>query len=248
MAVRQGSRAILIPNEDFNFCRVDEQRLRSPLTSLMQKASQVSLHLYLSTKYRVKTEKPEWLGQLPNGEVPNVVVACNHSRRTDICVLSGFVQEWKLSFLAKQELYGNRISRFHYYHTGTIAVDREFMNKATFRSVRCVLREPGWSIAIFPEGTRANQGKLDHIKPGAAMLAARNQVPLLPIGISYHKDNHIIAMVIGDLIHTQGRKREVEKINEELLEGMRAARQRSLVLVGSGAANSADKATAANRT
>ncbi len=80
------------------------------------------------------------------------------------------------------------------------------------------------------------------------MLAARNQVPLMPIGISYHKDNHIIAMVIGDLIHTQGRKREVEKINEELLEGMRAARQRSLVLVGSGAAISADKATAANRT
>lgn len=227
-----------MPNEDFNIYCVDERRLRSPLTSLMQKASQVSLRLYLSTKYTVKTEKPEWLRLLPDQEVPNVVVACNHSRQTDICVLSGFVQEWKLSFLAKQELYGNRLSGFYYRHTGTIAVDRDFVSKATFRSVRCVLREPGWSIVIFPEGTRANQGKLDHIKPGAAMLAARNQVPLMPVGISYDKDKRIIGMVIGDLIHTRGRKREVEKISGELCTAMRAARHRSLALVGSGAATS----------
>lgn len=236
-----------MPNEDSSIYRVDEQRLRSPFTSLMQKCSQVLLPLYLSTKYTIKTEKPEWMGQLSNSETPNVVVASNHSNRLDICMLSGFIKELKLSFLAKQELYDNPVSRFYYCHTGTIAVDRDQVNKATLRSVKCVLREPGWSIAIFPEGTRANQGRLDHIKPGATMLAARNQVPLMPVGISYHKDKHIVGIVIGNLIHTQGRKREVEIINEELLTGMRAARQRSLALVGLDAAMSADKPTTANR-
>ena len=236
-----------MPNEVLSIHRVDEQRLRSPLTLLMQKCSQVSLYLYLSTKYTVRIEKPKWLRQLPNSEIPNVVIASNHSSHLDICVLSAFVQEWKLSFLAKQELYNNSVSRFFYCHTGTIAVDRDHVSKATFRSVKCVLREPGWSIAVFPEGTRENQGRLDHIKPGAAMLAARNQVPLMPVGISYHEDNHIIGIVIGDLIHTRSRKREVERVNEELLTGMRAARQRSLSLVGLDAATSADKPTTANR-
>ncbi len=236
-----------MPNEDSNIYRVDEQRLRAPLTSLMQKVSQVLLPLYLSTKYTVKTEKPEWLGQLPNGETPNVVVASNHSSLLDVCLLSGFIKEWKLSFLAKQELYDNPVTWFYFTHTGTIAVDRDQVSKATLRSVKCVLREPGWSIGIFPEGTLLKQGRLDHIKPGAAMLAARNQVPLMPVGISHHKDKHIIGIVIGDLIHTQGRKREVEIINEELLTGMRAARQRSLALVGLDAAISADEPTTANR-
>ena len=42
----------------------------------------------------------------------------------------------------------------------------------------------GRPIAIFPEGTRSRTGHLREGKPGAALLAMRSGVPLVPAGIS----------------------------------------------------------------
>jgi 1-acyl-sn-glycerol-3-phosphate acyltransferase len=43
-----------------------------------------------------------------------------------------------------------------------------------------LLRE-GWSLLIFPEGTRSRSGELQRFHPGPALLAMSRQAPVLPI-------------------------------------------------------------------
>ena len=43
------------------------------------------------------------------------------------------------------------------------------------------LIEKGWSIAIFPEGARTSAGKLARFRAGAAILASRHGLPVVPM-------------------------------------------------------------------
>ena len=45
------------------------------------------------------------------------------------------------------------------------------------------LLQSGWSLLIFPEGTRSRTGELLPFHPGPAILALRQRVPVLPIYI-----------------------------------------------------------------
>jgi 1-acyl-sn-glycerol-3-phosphate acyltransferase len=44
--------------------------------------------------------------------------------------------------------------------------------------------QAGHPLALFPEGTRSRDGQLKEGKAGAALLAMRTGVPLLPVGIA----------------------------------------------------------------
>ncbi len=45
------------------------------------------------------------------------------------------------------------------------------------------LIEDGWSIAVFPEGTRSRDGSVGLLRAGAAALAAQHGLPIVPIHI-----------------------------------------------------------------
>ncbi|MGN6474281.1 MAG: lysophospholipid acyltransferase family protein [Mycobacteriales bacterium] len=45
------------------------------------------------------------------------------------------------------------------------------------------LIEDGWSIVMFPEGTRSPDGWTRRFRPGAAALALTHGIPILPVGI-----------------------------------------------------------------
>lgn len=64
----------------------------------------------------------------------------------------------------------------------TIWLDRE---EADFHALREVLRrlKNGGLLGIAPEGTRSKTETLAQGKPGAAYLAARSGVPVIPIGV-----------------------------------------------------------------
>ncbi len=46
------------------------------------------------------------------------------------------------------------------------------------------LLERGWSLIIFPEGTRAKKGHMEAFKQGVAILALGHNVPVVPIHLS----------------------------------------------------------------
>jgi long-chain acyl-CoA synthetase len=41
----------------------------------------------------------------------------------------------------------------------------------------------GYSILIFPEGRRTENGEIDRFQPGVGMIAARLEVPVIPVRI-----------------------------------------------------------------
>jgi 1-acyl-sn-glycerol-3-phosphate acyltransferase len=43
------------------------------------------------------------------------------------------------------------------------------------------LLEQGWSLVVFPEGTRSTTGKLAHFRHGVSILALAKDVPVVPI-------------------------------------------------------------------
>jgi 1-acyl-sn-glycerol-3-phosphate acyltransferase len=42
----------------------------------------------------------------------------------------------------------------------------------------------GWSVVVFAEGTRSRDGRVGVLRSGAAVLAARHRVPIVPVYIS----------------------------------------------------------------
>lgn len=89
--------------------------------------------------------------------------------------------------------------------------------------------EQGFSIVLFPEGTRMPYGERGKYKIGGALLASHAGVPVLPVAHNagkfwgrnaFIKKPGTIVMVIGPVIDTTGLKaEEINARTEEWIEG-----------------------------
>ena len=66
---------------------------------------------------------------------------------------------------------------------GVIWVNREAYDFAAFREAADYLKR-GWILGVAPEGTRSRTGKLKPGKPGAALLAKKTGVMMIPAAIT----------------------------------------------------------------
>lgn len=66
---------------------------------------------------------------------------------------------------------------------GAIWLDRDKADFGAFRMAAEVLKS-GTALGIAPEGTRSRNGQLQAGKPGAALLALKAKMPIIPVGIS----------------------------------------------------------------
>ena len=82
-------------------------------------------------------------------------------------------------------------------------------------------------LLLFPEGGRAPAGTLTPFQSGAAFMAIRAQVPLVPIALigtyellpmhTYHLAPHPVRVVIGEAISTAGlTTRDAEELTGRL--------------------------------
>ena len=119
-----------------------------------------------------------------NGNVPMegaLVVVANHGSHLDPPLL-GHALGRPVAFMAKAELFkvpllGPIIRACGAYPVARGASDREAIRTATDRL------EEGWATGVFLDGTRQSDGRVNTPQPGAALLAARAGVPLLPVAI-----------------------------------------------------------------
>lgn len=115
---------------------------------------------------------------------PFIVVA-NHVHLIDPILIELSFPRW-INFMAKEELSRSHFLRpiilwaqaFSAHRQGTIKEKREVLGQAKDNLSR------GLIIGMFPEGSRSRDGKLRMGKPGSAAIAARTNVPLVPIGIT----------------------------------------------------------------
>jgi 1-acyl-sn-glycerol-3-phosphate acyltransferase len=109
------------------------------------------------------------------------VIAINHAAFIDIPAL-GTVCPRRISFVAKIELFDHLgLSQFMRAH-GAIAIRRGESDRDALRRMRETAREGG-VLGLFVEGTRQHDGVPGKAKPGAAMVAVQEGVPVVPVAI-----------------------------------------------------------------
>ena len=108
-----------------------------------------------------------------------VILAANHRRYADPVLVCMAVPR-RIQWMGKKELFTPPFDRFFYF-IGTFPVDRKGGGRAALRSALAYLKD-GWTLGIFPEGTRRNAyDPNDPPKGGVAMLAARSGAPIVPV-------------------------------------------------------------------
>jgi 1-acyl-sn-glycerol-3-phosphate acyltransferase len=88
-----------------------------------------------------------------------------------------------IHYLAKREIRGWPLVGWLASNSGVIFVRRGEGDREAQRLAVAAL-QAGHPVALFPEGTRSRDGQLKEGKAGAALLAMRTGVPLLPVGIA----------------------------------------------------------------
>lgn len=108
------------------------------------------------------------------------IVVSNHWALSDP-ILIALISPRVVHFMAKQELFQNPAARFVLMR-GLYAfpVNRKHADMASLKQAMAVLQK-GKVFGIFPEGWRSVTGELDELERGAAFLALRCNVPILPV-------------------------------------------------------------------
>lgn len=108
-----------------------------------------------------------------------LIVAANHRRWFDPVLVCMAVPR-RVQWMAKKELFVGPLE-YPMRLLGAFPVDRQKGGRAALRAALTYLTE-GWTLGIFPEGTRRTEkNRSDAPKNGAAMLAARGKTSILPV-------------------------------------------------------------------
>jgi 1-acyl-sn-glycerol-3-phosphate acyltransferase len=136
---------------------------------------------------RVISALPRWYFHLSvegAGRVPATgpcVIAANHTSYIDPIVL-WMASPRHVRFIIDRGQYRRPLVHWVAERSGAIPVENDPRDLGSLRRALLALKQ-GSALGIFPEGGRSDDGGLKTGKPGAALLALRAGVPLLPAGI-----------------------------------------------------------------
>ena len=114
-----------------------------------------------------------------------LIVAANHASSADPVLVTSFLSQdidRPLNWLGKRELLEWPPAGWVFRKAAIHPVDREAADLESFRTAMRIL-EAGQVLAIFPEGTRSQDGALQPVREGAGMLALRSGAPVLPVAV-----------------------------------------------------------------
>jgi 1-acyl-sn-glycerol-3-phosphate acyltransferase len=110
-----------------------------------------------------------------------LIAVSNHASYFDPPILSNCVGR-PVAFMAKEELFKIPVFKQGIQLYGAYPVKRQMGDRAALRAATTAI-ESGWIAAIFLQGTRSPDAKITDPKLGAAWIAAKAQVPLLPVSL-----------------------------------------------------------------
>lgn len=109
------------------------------------------------------------------------IIAANHVSYIDPIML-WMACPRHVRFIVDRGQYQRPIVHWVAVHTGAIPVENDPRDLGSLRRALLALKQ-GAALGIFPEGGRSDDGSLKAGKSGAALLALRAGVPLVPAGI-----------------------------------------------------------------
>jgi len=134
-----------------------------------------TLCLHLLTRCEIKGKE-----NIPR-QGPFLVVA-NHIGAADPPLIAVCIDR-KLRFMAKEELFHSPIIAYFVKGFGAFPVRRSHVDRQALKEAERTLNA-GWGLVMFPEGKRSRTGGLTRAFPGSALIAIRNGVSILPVGIT----------------------------------------------------------------
>jgi 1-acyl-sn-glycerol-3-phosphate acyltransferase len=108
-----------------------------------------------------------------------LIIVANHASDFDPPLLSCAVRR-PVSYMAKEELFEVPVLKQAIQLYGAYPVKRGSADRSAIREALKQL-DQGWAVGIFLQGTRTVDGRIPDPKIGAALIAAKAQVPLLPV-------------------------------------------------------------------
>ncbi|MEG2202995.1 MAG: lysophospholipid acyltransferase family protein [Christensenellaceae bacterium] len=153
------------------------------------------------------------------------VVICKHKSNWDPIVLGFSVKKRPVCYMAKEELFNSKFAACILRHLYVIPVAR---GKSDIKAIKTAISKlnSGSVLGIFPEGTRSKE--LLEFEPGAAMLALKSDVPVVPVYIKgNYKLFHRIKVFIDPPIYLK--EFVGEKVNSESVKKATALLQAKIL-------------------
>jgi len=141
------------------------------------------LYLFIHTMRKIGWWRwsVEGLEHLPPRAAGGMILAANHNNWIDIPVIGAMMPfSYRLSWLAKSELFENPALRWFFYVMHVIPIKRGKRDLAALDTAGELLKQ-GAVLLIYPEGHRSGDGVLQQGRGGAVRLAMLNQVPIVPV-------------------------------------------------------------------
>lgn len=109
-----------------------------------------------------------------------VIIAPNHTSYLDPYLIS-YPMRRPVYFLAWEGLFRSRLVGGALRRLGAIPLDTKRGSDRDAYEAALVLLRAGHAVALFPEGGRGWDGRLNPLRPGAGRLAAATGAPIFPV-------------------------------------------------------------------
>ena len=190
---------------------------------------------------------PSWFARpvLPNHvrgaeNIPKkgaAILCINHQRYSDPIRLFLSCRR-QIYFLAKAELFTNQFFAWVLKQVGVISIERGKGDVGAMNLAGERLRQ-GKLLGVFIEGTRSKDGSLGRPKSGAAMMAWRYHVPVVPVCITSEEGNlpetfHYCRVSYGkpmtpeELGLSEGKAGEFRRASRKIMDAIAALREQDL--------------------
>ncbi len=149
---------------------------RIPLPPLQREWLRWFLYGYFGVVHRFRAH-----GQHHVPETGPVIIASNHPSYYDPFLVAMTLRR-KVTYMTWDAFMALPVLGSLATWLGAFPVSIDWATRRSLQAAISILRS-GDALGIFPEGSRSVSGQLDAIKPGAARMALRNQVPIVPVSI-----------------------------------------------------------------
>ncbi|MDD2942635.1 MAG: lysophospholipid acyltransferase family protein [bacterium] len=149
--------------------------------------AELALNRAIKTCLRLVGTKFVVRGEIPAISGPAIIVS-NHQSMYDIPIIYTLFARLSPKFVAKQELgRGVPSVSVNLRYSQALLIDRSDPRKALPALIKYGRRaaEEGWTVAIFPEGTRSRTGIPGQFRPAglAALMKSMPGAPVIPLAI-----------------------------------------------------------------
>ena len=110
------------------------------------------------------------------------VLAPSHRSMMDI-PFAAWLSKRPLRYMGKASLFRLPVAGSFFRSLGGFAVARDGTDRKALRDSIAML-QAGDVLLVYPEGTRQHGPKIQPLQPGAAYVALRAGVPIVPVGIA----------------------------------------------------------------